>query len=124
MSVSLSNKKRGLLNNSDLRLIIILLLFIILMLLVSRIMLTQGSSGYALVTKDNKELIRLPLDTDATYPIEGTNSEYNLLHIENGSAYITDASCPDKICEKKGHISHTGEMIVCLPNKVVISIIN
>ena len=65
MSVSLSNKKRGLLNNSDLRLIIILL-FIILMLLVSRIMLTQGSSGYALVTKDNKELIRLPLDTDAT----------------------------------------------------------
>ena len=123
MSVSLSNKKRGLLNNSDLRLIIILL-FIILMLLISRILLTQGSSGYALVTKDNKELIRLPLDTDTTYPIEGTNGEYNLLHIENGSAYITDASCPDKICEKKGRISHTGEMIVCLPNKVVVSIVN
>ncbi len=123
MSKSLSNKKRPVLNTSDLRLIIILLI-IILLLLICRMALTNGSSNYVLVTKDNKELVKLSLDNDTTYPIEGTNGEYNLLHIENGSAYITDASCPDKICEIKGRISNVGEMIVCLPNKVVISITN
>ena len=47
---------------------------------------------------------------------------YNILVIENGSAYIRNASCPDGICVAHRPISHSGESIICLPNKVVIEV--
>ncbi len=47
---------------------------------------------------------------------------YNLLVIKNGEAYIESASCPDKICVHGGKISKNGEVLVCLPNKTVITV--
>ncbi|HBE87040.1 MAG TPA: hypothetical protein DDW53_19330, partial [Lachnoclostridium sp.] len=37
-------------------------------------------------------------------------------------ASITEASCPDKVCVRTGKIHRSGELIVCLPNRVVITI--
>ena len=52
------------------------------------------------------------------------NSELgsNLLVIKDGKAYVENASCPDGICSKHRPISYDGESIICLPNKVVVSI--
>ena len=47
---------------------------------------------------------------------------YNTLVIENGQAYVKEASCPDGICSSHKPISRSGESIVCLPNKVVITV--
>ena len=47
---------------------------------------------------------------------------YNLLVIEDGRAYVKEASCPDEICSAHRPIRHNGESIVCLPNKVVVEI--
>ena len=47
---------------------------------------------------------------------------YNLLVIEDGRAYVKQASCPDGICSSHRPIQHDGESIVCLPNKVVVEI--
>jgi hypothetical protein len=46
----------------------------------------------------------------------------NVLIIQNGEAYVTDASCPDGICEAHRPISKSGESIVCLPNRVVVTV--
>jgi hypothetical protein len=48
--------------------------------------------------------------------------ECNVLVIENGRAYIESASCPDGICASHRPISYKGASIICLPNKVVVSI--
>ena len=53
-----------------------------------------------------------------------TENGYNILVIENGKAYVKDASCPDGICSSHRPIKHTGASIICLPNKVVVSIEN
>ena len=47
---------------------------------------------------------------------------YNVLVIEDGSAYIRSASCPDGICASHRPISHNRASIVCLPNKVIVEI--
>ncbi|MBE6694175.1 MAG: NusG domain II-containing protein [Ruminococcaceae bacterium] len=47
---------------------------------------------------------------------------YNILVIEDGKAYIRQASCPDGICSSHRPIGHGGESIICLPNKVVIEV--
>ena len=53
----------------------------------------------------------------------GENDEFlNTLVIENGKAYISQANCPDKICQEYRPVSYTGETIVCLPHKIIIEI--
>ena len=47
---------------------------------------------------------------------------YNRLVIEDGYAHVEEASCPDGICSSHRPISHDGESIICLPNKVVVEI--
>ncbi len=51
------------------------------------------------------------------------NEEYNVVVIENGKVRVTEADCPDGICEDYRPISYVGQTIVCLPHKVVIEIV-
>ena len=46
----------------------------------------------------------------------------NILVIEDGRAYLSDANCPDKLCVHQGKISRTGEVITCLPNKLTVTV--
>ena len=46
----------------------------------------------------------------------------NVLTIRDGRADMTEADCPDKLCVHQKAISKNHEMIVCLPNKVVVEV--
>ena len=46
-----------------------------------------------------------------------------ILVISDGKADMESADCPNQICVHHSAISHTGETIVCLPNRVVIEVI-
>ncbi len=83
--------------------------------------ITGHSGAYVVVSVEGEEIKRLPLYEDADYTIEGVGG-CNHLVIENGSAYLSDADCPDKLCVKMGRISKEGQSIICLPHKVVIGI--
>ncbi|MBE6731541.1 MAG: NusG domain II-containing protein [Ruminococcaceae bacterium] len=85
----------------------------------------QSEGSEVVVTVGNEEYGRFPLNIDKKLTItvdDETNLQYNVLVIENGSADIIEASCPDGICEDHLPISKSGETIVCLPNKVVVRI--
>lgn len=70
----------------------------------------------------DKELYgRYPLSVNTTVEIK-TERGRNLLVISDGKATVSEASCPDLICVHHRAISGEGEQIVCLPNKVVVSI--
>lgn len=65
-----------------------------------------------------------PLDQNATYTISGVNGGTNVLVIEDGTARIEEASCPDGLCINTGRVSRDGQSIVCLPNQVVVEIVS
>ena len=46
-----------------------------------------------------------------------------LFLIDSGSVYMKSACCENNTCVKQGKISKEGESIICLPNKVVITVI-
>lgn len=48
--------------------------------------------------------------------------EGNRIMIQGGEVWMEWADCPDKLCVHQGAISHTGEIIVCLPNKVTVQV--
>ncbi|NLJ58111.1 MAG: NusG domain II-containing protein [Tissierellia bacterium] len=62
-------------------------------------------------------------DVREEYKVE-TASGYNTLHIEDGQIWIHEASCPDQVCIYQGKISRDGEIIVCLPNQLLIKIVD
>lgn len=66
------------------------------------------------------ESVMYSLSEDGEYKLLGGK---NILVIKDGKAYMSHADCPDKTCVRTGGISKTGEQIICLPNRVYISII-
>ena len=51
-----------------------------------------------------------------------TDKGYNVLEITSKGVKMLNASCPDKIDVQVGEISKPGQMIVCVPNKVLVRI--
>ncbi len=86
------------------------------------IQLTKTNGGYAVVVQDGKEIAAYPLNVDTSVTIRNENGGYNTLVISDGKADVTEADCPDKLCVNQHSISHNGETIVCLPNKLVVKI--
>lgn len=76
----------------------------------------------AAVKVDGNIVYMLPLDKNASVTVEGYQGGSNTVVIENGTVYMKEADCPDKLCEKTGKISKNGETIVCLPHRVVVEI--
>lgn len=76
------------------------------------------------VSVDGKKIAEYPLKKDATYELSGSHLGTNTLVIKSGKAYISEANCPDKQCMKQGKIERAGEMLVCLPNRVVVKIVD
>ena len=65
------------------------------------------------------------LSEDITEDIRtGDNGEHlNRLVIKDGKAYMETATCPDGICVDHAPIFRDGESIVCLPQRVVVTVV-
>ena len=94
----------------------ILIVAIALFLIVE---LTKEEGAGVTVKVDGVKVAEYSLSKNGTYPLNGGT---NILVIENGKAYLTDANCPDKLCVHQGKISRTGETITCLPNKLTVTV--
>ncbi len=81
-------------------------------------MLGQKEAGTVVVEVDGKMYGEYALYENQEVLIYDTN----VLIIENGEANMYEADCPDQICVDHIPISKNGETIVCLPNKVVVTI--
>ncbi len=112
---------KNILKKQDILLITALLL-ISAALFLGNWLIRQKPSSTVKVIVDAAVVEELDLGKDAQLVINNARGGTNTLVIKDGNAFISDASCPDKICMHQGSISHTGEMIVCLPNLVIIRI--
>ena len=76
-----------------------------------------GTGAQAVVTVEGREIGRYPLSKNGTFPLNGGT---NILVVENGEAWVSEANCPDKVCMGMGKISRNGEFIACLPNRLLV----
>lgn len=79
----------------------------------------QQDTAMVVVSINGEEYGFWPLSENCTVEIKDTNR----LIIEDGQVDMTWADCPDKLCVHQKSISREGESIICLPNKVVVSIV-
>ncbi len=103
------------------------LIIIAVVLAVSGILLfwlyyVNGDNGnFVQVEKNGKVVDTFSLDEDLEkqYDFDG---ETNTLVIKNGKASVTEANCPDGICVNHKSVSRSGESIICLPHKFVVTV--
>ena len=104
---------------SDIILITVLLVVSLSVFLVFFLTREEGTTVQVYVKE--KLVAEYSLSIDATYYL---NNGSNVLVIEDGSAYIKEATCPGyQDCVEAGRIQYVGQKIICLPNEVRIEII-
>ena len=81
----------------------------------------QQSNKTLLKTFDLSENITYPIITDPD--TDKSENGMNLLVIQDHNVWISEANCPNHDCVKQGKISMNGEMLVCLPHRLTVSIV-
>lgn len=104
-----------------------IILFIVLAVVIGGGFLIQkifyGKEGAkAVIIQNNQTIKELPLNKEAHLTIEDGIGGVNTIEVKNGSICMTEANCPDLVCVYTGNISHTGEVIACLPHGLIITI--
>ena len=86
--------------------------------------LSKQPGAEAVVTVDGAEVWRAPLAKEAQWDYIGDDGQVgNRVVIEDGTVRVDSADCPDKVCVNTGRIRSDGEMIVCLPHKLIVRVI-
>jgi len=114
-------KLREILKIGDKIVIGMLSISIVLSFFVYRVLQTQGR--IVSISVDGREAYQLSLGVNREVIVQGPLGE-TCIRIENGNVYVSRAPCPQKICMKMGKISRSGEVIICIPNKILVRVEN
>jgi len=99
----------------------LLLVLLIILTAFSPRFLPAGAVGEVLTIRTPDFNTEIPLDIDGRHPVSGPLGTAFLV-VEDGRAHLENAPCPLKICEVMGPIDRSGQVIVCLPNRIVIKV--
>ncbi|WP_026490633.1 NusG domain II-containing protein [Butyrivibrio sp. XPD2002] len=108
---------------SNKRSVILLIIIIIFSLALSvAINMLSPKGKIAVITVNGETVKELPLSEDAEFVATGYEGGENKVIVKDGTCYVSYADCPDKLCVKQGKIIKEGESVICLPHRVVVTI--
>ncbi len=81
----------------------------------------KNKSKFVEIVTPYKKLV-FSLNKNKTIKIKGKLG-YLIAEIKDRKVRVISSSCPNKICVKTGWIKKVGDMIVCVPNGVIIKIV-
>ena len=99
----------------------------------AKVVIESGGDLYARypLAEDRVIVVPAPKQIRADAPAADSNKPasekydyYNVVTISGGKVSVTEATCKNQVCVKHGEISHPGESIVCLPNRMVVRIVS
>lgn len=85
------------------------------------LLLCKSSGAQVVVTSEDRTVFVAPLDKDQQVELEGPLG-ITVLQIENGAARIISSPCANKVCIRMGEARHTGDLLACVPNELVVRI--
>jgi len=75
----------------------------------------------AVVTVGNQEIATVNLTNSSDFSVQGGLGEM-ALRVENNSIRVRRSSCRNQVCVKQGAAQRPGELLVCVPNRMVVLI--
>lgn len=101
--------------------LVILVGIIVAAIFVIRFFVGNEDAGYVTVRIDGEIVETYTLSEDKMVKLNGGT---NTMKIERGKVKMTEADCPDQLCVHQKEISKNNESIICLPNKIVVQVVN
>ena len=83
---------------------------------------TDGHAMKVVIQIDGKRVHTMELDKDAEYRAETADGNYNTVVVKDQSVRVEEADCKNQICVKTGAIRFPGEVIACMPHRMMIYI--
>ncbi len=78
-------------------------------------------ANYVWISVEGKTLGFYPLNKDRVIKAKGPIGT-TVITIHNGQAAITAAPCPHKFCQRMGPIPRHGDVMVCIPNRIIVEV--
>lgn len=99
-----------------------LVLIIALLVLVSFLLpLRQGGGARVVITSGDRTVFVADLKQDRQVELTGPLGT-TVLQIADGAAQVLSSPCRQKICIGLGKARHRGDLLACVPNRLVIRI--
>lgn len=97
-------------------------LLLLLAAVFSFLLLGRGEPGRRLVVEqEGRTLFTSPLAADRTVALSGPLGE-TVLAIRGGGARILSSPCPHKDCMGMGPAARRGDLLACVPNRLLVRI--
>lgn len=82
----------------------------------------SSKGGQITVTQDGEIVGVYLLTEENTLTFSDGKGGQNVLTVQDGEAYMSEADCPDKLCMRQKPISEKGESIICLPHRLAVEV--
>jgi len=86
-----------------------------------RLFFISSEGSEVLIRVGNSPVQRVSLKMDRKIEIKGEKGKA-IIEIKDGRVRVVESSCLQKTCVNTGWINKPGQNIICLPNKVLITI--
>lgn len=106
-------------NRKDFLVFSIIFSIIFIAYLFSRVNNSRGE--IVLIQVNGRDFLHLSVNQNRIIKVSGPLG-ISIIEIEDGKVRMLSSPCPDKLCIKEGYINKPGQLIVCVPNKIVIKI--
>lgn len=80
----------------------------------------QGKT-YCVIRQSRAIIKVLPMDMDTAFVVVGRYE--NTVEIQDHQVRVVHSTCPNGICAASGSIDKAGQSIICLPNEVVVELV-
>lgn len=107
-------------NKSDIKLIIFVILIVVLTIIIINLNKSKGNTVE--VYYEDDLVLSMDLYTDNIYTVKGLLGDV-VIEVKDKKVRVVKENSPKNICSKEGYISDSTKPLVCLPNKVVIKIV-
>jgi hypothetical protein len=100
---------------------VILLLVLFSWSIINFVILGREAGSLATVSVAGQVVREVDLSESTQFTIQGQPGEGQIA-IADGQIRMVAADCPDQICVYTGWISRPGQVIVCVPNRILIQV--
>lgn len=80
-----------------------------------------GENGKIVISIEGETFGSYSLNKNQTISIPGRLGD-NVLSIKDGYAKMESAECPDQVCVNHTAIHNKNDMIICLPNEIIVEV--
>ena len=108
-------------NKNDIKLIIIILLFLVLFFLFNYFNKEKAIIAYVYYESDI--ISKIDLSIDNKYEVDGLLGKV-MIEVKNKKIRVIEENSPNHLCSRQGFVSNKGDIIVCIPNKIIIELPN